>query len=412
MRDKLVERFLSYVRIDTQSDRASKTLPSTQKQLNLSRQLVAELRQLGLSDAAVDGYGYVIATLEGNLEDNSRVPVIGLIAHVDTTPDVCGKDVKPIIHRNYRRGDIPIGAGVILKAEDNPLLSMYIGEDIITSDGTTLLGADDKTAVAEIVAAVDYLQANPQIKHGTIKVAFTPDEEIGNRHEHFDLKKFGAKYAYTLDWYGEMGEIHDETFNGAKAAYKIKGVSAHPGYAKDKMVNSQRIAAQLVCMFPQDESPERTEGDQGFYHVIETRGDIEETTVTLTLRDFTKEGLERRKEQLRAYQRQLNGLYGEGTVDLIIEDEYSSPKEVIDRYPEIADIPCEAMRRVGIEPKRVKLRGSTDGLYLTPMGLPTPNLSSGGHNFHSKTEYTTVINLVKCTEILVQIAQIYAERYG
>jgi len=411
MRDKVLQRFLRYVREDTQSDRASKTLPSTKKQLEFGRKLVAELKDLGLSDATLDRYGYVTATLEGNLDDNSRVPVIGLCAHIDTSPDVSGKDVRPVVHQNYQGGDIAVGNGIVLKREDNPLLASYIGEDIITGDGTTLLGADDKAAIAEIITAIEYVRANPQIKHGTVKVAFTPDEEVVNTHVYFDVKRFGAEYAYTFDWYGEMGEVHDEMFNGAEATFILRGVSAHLGAAKGKLVNSQKIAAQLIGMLPHSESPEMVEGDEGYYHIVETKGTVEETRVDVRIRDFTKSGLERRKKQLSLYQQKLESLYGEGMVSLTVEDKFSNPKEVVSQHPEIVEIACEALRRVGIEPKKKKLRGVTDGAYYTSMGLPTVNLSSGGHNFHSKTEYIPVGNLVKCTEIIVQIIQIYAERY-
>lgn len=408
LKDQLLPRFLDYVKTDTSSSEESETSPSTEKQFSLAKKLVDELKGLGLDDASVDEHCYVTATLKGNLPDNTKVPVVGLIAHLDTSPAVSGTNVKPIVHKNYQGGDLVLSPEVTIKSEDNPSLKSDIGDDIITSDGTTLLGADDKAGIAEIVTAFSYLKANPSIKHGTIKVAFTPDEEIGKGTDHFDVKKFGAKYAYTIDG-GGPGEIEDETFNAAKATYKIKGVNVHPGYAKNKLVNSQKIAAELIDMLPDEESPEKTEGDQGYFHITDMSGNVEETNVKLIIRDFDKTGLERRKNVLKACQEQLNALHGAGTVGLTIADQYPNMKTVLDKYPEVTEIAKEAMKRVGVEPTPKKIRGGTDGATLSLDGLPTPNLFAGGLNFHSRTEYVPVKSMVKATKNIIELVQLYAE---
>jgi len=407
---ELLHRFFEYVKIDTQSDRDSKTSPSTQKQFDLARKLMDELKEIGLSDASVDDHCYVTATLEGNLFD-PKIPVIGFIAHMDTSQDAPGANVKPRMHKNYQGGDLALDSGVVIKAEDNPSLKKYIGHDIITSDGTTLLGADDKAGIAAIITALSFLKENSHLnKYGTIKVAFTPDEEVGRGTEHFDVKKFGAKYAYTVDG-SEVGEIEDETFNAAKAEYRIKGFNIHPGYGKGKLVNSQKIAAKLIGMLPYEESPEMTDGDQGFFHILNTSGNVGETVIQLIIRDFNKNGLEEKKNRLKSYQGQLNAQYGEGTVELKIEDQYPNMKEIIDQNPEVMEVALEAMKRTGVKPIHKKVRGGTDGANLSYMGLPTPNIFDGSINFHSVTEYIPLSSMITATEMLVQIPLIFAEKY-
>jgi tripeptide aminopeptidase len=405
----LLNRFYDYVKIDTQSDRDSKNSPSTRKQFDLAIKLEEELKALGLDDVSTDEHCYVTATLEGNLF-NPNIPVTGFIAHMDTSQDAPGANVKPEMHRKYQGGDLVLSSGVIIKAEDNPSLEKYIGHDIITSDGTTLLGADDKAGIAEIITAIAYLQENPSFKHGNIKVAFTPDEEVGRGTEHFDVKRFGAKYAYTIDG-SEVGEIVDENFYAAKAEYRIKGFNTHPGYAKGKLINSQKIAAKLIGILPYNASPETTDGDQGFYHVLNTDGEVGETVIQLIIRDFNKNILETRKNILRGFQVQFNRLYGNGTVELKVENQYLNMKEIIDKTPEVMEVAFEAMKRTGIKPIHKKARGGTDGANLSYMGLPTPDLFDGSINFHSVTEYIPFSSMISATEVLVQIPLIYAERH-
>jgi tripeptide aminopeptidase len=406
--DQVVERFLNYVEIDTQSDDKSPTFPSTKNQFDLADCLVDELDALGLSDVSVDEYCQVRATLEGNLY-NTKVPVIGLIAHMDTSPEVSGKDVKPQVRRNYRGGDIVL-KGATIREKNNPELREYIGHDLITSDGTTLLGADDKAGIAEIMTAIQYLKEHPEIKHATLKIAFTPDEEVGKSTTHFDVKKFGAKYAYTVDGI-ELGEIEDETFNAAKAEFNILGVNAHPGYAKGKMINSQKILAKLIGMIPHEESPEMTEGDQGFYHILRTNGSVGESMIELIIRDFDYNNFEERKDRLVELKDQLLNLYRNIKVTLKIENQYMNMKEIMDKHPEVVEIAVEAIKRADVEPVHKKVRGGTDGARLSFMGLPTPNLFAGGLNFHSNIEYVPVYSMVKATEVLVIIPQIYVQRY-
>jgi tripeptide aminopeptidase len=409
MEQQLLKRFLSYVVIDTQSDSKSQTFPSTQKQFDLAKILVDELKSLGLKDATVDEHCQVTATLEGNLFNNDKVPVVGFIAHMDTSESEPGTNVKPIVHENYQGGNIKL-KGIEITEKDNLKLRRYIGHKLVTSDGTTLLGADDKAGIAEIMSALEYLQSHSDDKHGHIKVAFTPDEEVGKSTTYFDVKKFGAKYAYTVDG-TEVGEIEDETFNAAKATFKIFGWNEHPGYAKGKLVNSQKIAASIVGMIPHEESPEMTEEDQGFYHIIETIGKVDVSTIDLIIRDFDRDNFERRKKRLWEWQNQACRLYEKGTIILTVEDQYRNMKEVLDKYSEVTEIAVEATKRVGIEVVHKKVRGGTDGASLSFMGLPTPNLFAGGLNFHSKSEFIPVSSMVYATQTLIQIPQIYAQRY-
>jgi tripeptide aminopeptidase len=414
MLEKMVERFLEYVKIDTQSDRDSKTSPSTKKQFDLANILAEQLKAIGLSKVSVSKHCYVMGTLEGNLDKKSKVPPIGFIAHMDTSPSVSGADVKPIVHKKYQGGDIEL-KGITIKADENPELSKYINCDIITSDGTTLLGADDKAGIAEIVSALEFLQTNSEkLQYGTVKVAFTPDEEVGRSTEHFDVKKFGAKYAYTVDG-GESGEIESENFNAAKAVWTIIGKNVHPGYAGGKLVNAQKIAAKLIGMFPHEESPEmideKTEEDKGYYHIYKTNGDVEQTTLESIIRDFHSGNFEQRKQRMWNWHNELRRLYPKAKIELVIEDEYKNMKEVLDKHPEVVEVAVEAIESLGIRPLRKRIRGGTDGARLSFMGLPTPNLFAGGVNFHSRTEYVPIKNMSDAMHTVVKIPEIFAKRY-
>jgi len=409
MEEKLVQRFLEYVKIDTQSDGKSTTFPSTKNQFDLANVLVDELKALGLSEVSVDEHCQVRATLEGTLYD-SKIPVIGLIAHMDTYQEVSGKDVKPQIHKNYKGGDIVL-KGATIREQINPELRKYIGNDIITSDGTTLLGADNKAGIAEIMTALQYLKEHPEIKYTTLKIAFTPDEEVDKSTTHFDVKKFGAKYAYTVDG-DELGNIEDETFNAASAEFNVFGVTTHPGMAKGKMVNSQRIAVKIFDMIPHEESPEMTDGDQGFYHILNSNMNVAQSKIELIIRDFDESKFEDRKRRLWELQNQVCRLYEKGTITLKIEDQYKNMKKILDQYPEVVEIAVEAIKETGVEPIHKKVRGGTDGARLSFMGLPTPNLFAGGLNFHSNTEYVPVYSMVKAAEVLINIPQIYVKRFN
>jgi len=403
---------LTYVKIDTQSDPKSETSPSTKKQFNLARVLAKDLKAIGLSRVSVSKHCHVTATLESNLKNGSEVPTIGYIAHMDTAPSVSGEGVKPKIHKDYKGGDIKL-KGITIKAEENPELKNYIGQDIITSDGTTLLGADDKAGIAEIMTAMEYIQSTG-VQHGRIRVRFTPDEEVGRGVEHFNVKGFGAMYAYTVDGSG-VGEIEDENFNSAKATWTIHGKNVHPGYAYGKLVNAQKIAARLISMFPHEESPEMIdevkEEGKGYFHVRKSTGDVELTTVESIMKDFDSENFERRKRTMWNWQNELCRLYSRASIELVIKDGYRNMKEVLVKHPEITEIAIEAMKKIGITPLHKKIRGGTDGARLSFMGLPTPNLSAGGLNFHSRAEYISVTSMEYATLTLIQIPQIYVGRY-
>lgn len=410
MIEGLVKRFLSYVKIETTSDEESQSCPSTPGQKVLGQQLVDELKDLGLTDVVMDKNGYVFATLKSNMTIEKQIPVIGFIAHMDTSDGASGKNVNPIIHKNYQGGDIvlPGDPSVIIKESENPALANYIGQDIITADGTTLLGADDKAGIAEIMTAVEYLLNHPEIQHGDIRIGFTPDEEIGRGADHFDVKAFGADIAYTIDG-GEIGEFENENFNAATAIYTIHGINVHPGDAKGKMKNASLIAGELSQMLPPDETPATTEDKEGFYHLFDLKGDESGAQLKYLIRDFDKSHFEERKVILQEYANALNAKYGDGTIDLEIKDSYKNMKEILDTYPEISQYAVTAFERAGVEPNITAIRGGTDGARLSFMGLPCPNIFTGGHNYHGKMEYIPIQSMEKTVDVIVNVAQIYAE---
>lgn len=405
----VVERFLKYVKFDTKADEESTSIPSTASQLVLARELVKEMEELGLKNVSLDENGYIMGELPSNVDKN--LPVIGFIAHVDTSPDMSGTNVNPQIVKNYDGGTIVLNKeqNIVLSPEEFPELKEYVGKDLITTDGTTLLGADDKAGIAEILTAMEYLIAHPEVPHGTIKVGFTPDEEVGRGADHFDVKKFGANAAYTIDG-GKIGELEYESFNAAQAKVKVQGRNVHPGYAAGKMKNSILIANEFIGMFPADEVPERTAGYDGFYHLNSVKAEVEETSMQYLIRDFERENFERRKQFFIKVVEDINKKYGEGTVILDLKDQYYNMKEKISEAMYIVDIAHEAMEAVGVTPKVKPIRGGTDGSRLSFMGLPTPNIFAGGENFHGKFEYVPIQSMEKAVEVIVKIAELYAKR--
>ncbi|MFK8281903.1 peptidase T [Capnocytophaga cynodegmi] len=405
---KLVERFITYIKTDTQSDPESQTTPSTNKQWNLARLLVEELKSIGLEDVTIDENSYVMATLPSNVD--YEVPTIGFIAHFDTSPDFSGENVNPQFVENYDGGDI------VLNKEKNIILSpsyfedllLYKGQTIITTDGTTLLGADDKAGIAEIVTAMEYLIQHPEIKHGKIRVGFTPDEEIGRGAHKFDVEKFGADWAYTMDG-SQIGELEYESFNAAGAKVHFKGKSVHPGYAKNKMINSLLIANQFISALPENEIPQRTSGREGFYHITDITGDIENTVVQLIIRDHDRKLFEKRKETVQQIVNELNKKYA-NVVSVEIKDQYFNMREKIEPVFHIVEVAERAMKELGINPIIKPIRGGTDGSQLSYMGLPCPNIFAGGHNFHGKFEYVPVQSLEKATQVIVKIAELVAKK--
>lgn len=408
---KVVERFLRYVKYDTQSDDESRTTPSTVGQLVFARALKEELEEIGLTEVSLDENGYLMATLESNLEEGRKAPTIGFIAHMDTSPDMSGKNVKPQLIKNYDGNDIILNEGenIVLSPADFPELKNYLGEDIITTDGTTLLGADNKAGIAEIITAMEYLLENPDIKHGKIKIAFTPDEEIGRGADFFDVKKFGADLAYTVDG-GPIGELEYENFNAAAARISIKGESVHPGTAKGKMVNSILIANELISRLPEKETPADTEGYEGFYHLVSIKGNVEETKLHYIIRDFDKVNFIKRKALMEEIVRDLNEKYDKGRIQLKITDQYYNMKEIIENNKEIIDIAYQAMEEIGVTPIITPIRGGTDGARLSYMGLPTPNIFTGGHNYHGKYEFIPVSSMEKAVELIVKISELYGRK--
>ena len=406
----VTERFLRYVVIDTQSDPASSTCPSTEKQKDLGRLLVAELRAMGIGDAHLDQHGYVYATIPANTQ--KKVPVICFCSHMDTSPDCSGRNVKPQLVRNYRGGDItlPADPAQVIRVAEHPALKDQIGNDIITTDGTTLLGADNKAGVAEIMDAAHALVQNPQIKHGTIKILFTPDEEIGRGVDKVNLKKLGADFAYTID--GESaGTIEDETFSADGVTITIEGVSTHPGFAKGKMEHAIKIAAAIVDRLPKDTcSPETTEGKQGFLHPIGITGALEKATLGFIVRDFTEVGLKEKEGLLEGIVKDVMKGFPRSTYAIEIKEQYRNMKEVIDRHPEIVDYAIEAIRRAGLKPVRSSIRGGTDGSRLSFMGLPCPNIFAGEHAFHSRLEWVSVQDMERAVQTIVHLAMIWEER--
>jgi len=404
----IIDRFISYITIDTQSDSSSETTPSTEKQWNLANKLVDELRAIGLSDVTIDENAYIMATLPSNVEHD--VPTIGFISHFDTSPDFSGTNVKPQIINNYD------GKDIVLNKEENIILSssyfddllQYIGQTIITTDGTTLLGADDKAGITEIVTAMEYLVNHPEIKHGTIRVGFTPDEEIGRGAHKFDVEKFGAEWAYTMDG-SQIGELEYENFNAAGAKITIKGKSVHPGYAKGKMVNAVLIANKIISELPKHEIPEETDGRDGFFHVHHMEGEIENATVELIIRDHDLRRFNERKELVEAIVKKYNHEF-DNCVALELKDQYFNMKEKVKPVFHIVETAKKAMEDIGIKPIIKPIRGGTDGSQLSYMGLPCPNIFAGGHNFHGKYEYVPVESMQKAVEVIVRICQLTAHQ--
>ncbi|BCA04778.1 tripeptide aminopeptidase [Bradyrhizobium diazoefficiens] len=406
----VTERFLRYVTIDTQSDPESPSSPSTEKQKDLGRVLVTELKAMGVADAHLDDYGYVYATIPANTD--KKVPVICFCSHMDTSPDVTGKDVKPQVVKNYRGGDItlPGDTSQVIRFTEHPALKNQIGNDIITTDGTTLLGADNKAGVAEIMDAAHFFINNPDAKHGTLKILFTPDEEIGRGVDNVDIKKLGADFGYTMD--GETaGSVEDETFSADGATITINGVSAHPGYAKGKMEHAIKIAAAIVERLPKEGcSPETTSGKQGFLHPIGIDGALEQATLSFIVRDFTEEGLKEKEVLLENIVKDVMKDYPRSTYKFEVKEQYRNMKQVIDRHPHILEYAIEAIRRAGLRPMRTAIRGGTDGSRLSFMGLPCPNIFAGEHAFHSRLEWVSRQDMEKAVQTIVHLAMIWEEK--
>ena len=409
--EPVMDRFLRYVKIDTQSQEDQTTTPSTRKQLNLANLLAKELTALGAENVRVSEFGIVYATVPGNLADNSKVPVVGFIAHMDTSPAVSGENVNAIIHKNYQGGDItlPKDPTQVITVEKNPVLKSLVGDDIITADGTTLLGSDDKSGCAEIMTMIDILRQNPQIKHGTLAIAFTPDEEVGTGIEKFDVKGFGAKVAYTVDG-EELGEISDETWSARTATVTFQGKSTHPGTAKGIMINAMYAIADYLDRFPHDMLPETTDGRVGFVHPYAGVIDVETSTLKILLRDFDMSGLDAKEKLLRDMVTQTAAKFPQVKITIDVKENYKNMKEVLKNYPELTANAMEAAKRAGLKPFLKPIRGGTDGSRLTFQGLPTPNLFTGGGNFHGKLEYNSRKGLEKSTETLVHLVQIFAEK--
>ncbi len=404
----LVDRFLNYVKFDTQSDELTNMTPSTPGQMKFAQYLRTQLQEMGLEEITLDDNGYLMATLPANTDGN--VPTVGFIAHLDTSPDMSGRHVNPRIVEKYAGGDIVLNEskGIVLSPDDFPELGDYVGQDIIVTDGTTLLGADDKAGIAEIISAVDYLMHHPEIRHGRIRIAFNPDEEIGQGAHKFDTELFGADWAYTMDG-GAVGELEYENFNAAVARVTFGGRNVHPGYAKHKMINSMRIANQFVIMLPRWETPEHTEGYEGFYHLVSMEGTVEKTVLTYIVRDHDRDRFERRKRELEHLVRKINNEFPECcTID--IRDQYYNMREKIEPVKYVVDIAEEAMRLVGVTPKVQPIRGGTDGAQLSFKGLPCPNIFAGGLNFHGRYEFVPIPSMLKACEVIVEIARLVAGR--
>ena len=403
-----VERLLKYVKFDTKSDENTGVTPSTGGQLVLGKELKKELEELGLKDVSMDNNGYIMANLPKNID--REVKTIGFIAHMDTSPDMTAENVNPKIIKNYDGKDIVLNEkeNVILSQKDFPEIINYVGKDLITTDGTTLLGADDKAGLSEIMAAMEYLVKHPEIPHGAIKVGFTPDEEIGEGADHFDVKKFGADFAYTVDG-GPIGELEYENFNAASAKVYIKGRNVHPGTAKDKMINSMHIASEFINMLPCNERPEYTEGYEGFNHLISINGEVEGTKLYFIIRDFHKDNFENRKKLMLSISDLLNKKYGAGVVSVELKDQYYNMKEKIEPVKYIVDVAYKAMEEVGVTPIVSPIRGGTDGARLSFMGLPTPNLFTGGHNYHGKYEFIPTFAMDKAVDVILKIIELHSK---
>jgi tripeptide aminopeptidase len=409
--ESVLDRFLRYVKIDTQSKEDQEKVPSTEKQLVLANLLAKELKELGAENVRVSEFGIVYGSIPGNLADNSKAPVIGFIAHMDTSPEVSGTNVNPIIHKNYRGGDITLPADPtqIISVAKSPDLKNLVGDDIITADGTTLLGSDDKAGCAEVMTMIDTLRRNPQIKHGTIAVAFTPDEEVGGGIDKFDVAGFGAKFAYTVDG-EELGEISNETWSARTATVRFQGKNTHPGTAKGIMVNSAFAAADFMTRFPQDMLPETTEGRVGFVHPYTGELDAETSSVKILLRDFELGGLDAKEKMIRQMAEATGQKFPQVKIAVEVKENYKNMKEVLKDFPQLTDFAMEAARRAGLKPHLRAIRGGTDGSNLTFRGLPTPNLFTGGHNFHGKLEFNSLRGLEKSTETLMHLVQLFAEK--
>jgi tripeptide aminopeptidase len=405
MKNEIIERFTSYVKVDTQSNENSETCPSTEGQLTLANMLVEELITIGMEEVTIDENGYVMATLPANTDKD--VATIGFLAHVDTATDFTGKNVNPQVVENFNGNQIILNKdlNIILSPADFPELPQYKGHTLITTDGTTLLGADNKAGIAEIMTAMAYLIKHPEIKHGKIRVAFTPDEEIGRGPHKFDVEAFNAEFAYTVDG-GPLGELEYESFNAASAKLTFKGKNVHPGTAKGKMVNSTKIAMEFHSKLPAEEAPEHTEGYEGFFHLSSIHGDVEETTLQYIIRDFDQDSFQARKDLMQKITNELRLMYGEYRVELEMNDQYYNMKDKIEPVKEIVDIAYEAMQNLGIKPIVKPIRGGTDGSQLSYMGLPTPNIFTGGENFHGRFEYISVDNMLRSVETIVEIAKL------
>ncbi|TYB80399.1 peptidase T [Bizionia gelidisalsuginis] len=408
-KEDIIKRFVSYVTVDTESDPESKTTPSTEKQWNLANALVIELKAIGMHEVTIDDNAYIMATLPSNVDH--EVPTIGFISHFDTSPDFTGANINPQIIDKYDGKDIVLNAAedIILSPDYFEDLLQYKGQTLITTDGTTLLGADDKAGITEIISAMEYLIQHPEIKHGTIKVGFTPDEEIGRGAHKFDVKKFGADWAYTMDG-SQIGELEYENFNAAGAKVRFKGKIVHPGYAKGKLINSMYIATEFINSLPRLETPEHTEGYEGFFHLYSINGEVEDTVLQYIIRDHDKEHFEARKEVMAKLTAEINSQYGREVVTIEIEDQYFNMKEKIEPVMHIVDLAEEAMKQLGIKPLIKAIRGGTDGSQLSYMGLPCPNIFAGGHNFHGRYEYVPVESMIRATEVICKIAELTAQK--
>ena len=401
----LTERFLNYTKFDTQSAEDADCVPSTSKQLLFAEYLKKELETEGFSDVELDEKGYIYATLKSNIKE--KVPTIGFISHYDTSPDCSGADIKAQIVSNYNGGEIMLSEGIVSSPRKFPELLHHIGEDLIVTDGHTLLGADDKAGIAEIVQAMCYLRDHKEIRHGDIRIAFNPDEEIGMGAHHFDVEKFGCEWAYTMDG-GDVGELEFENFNAASAKITIKGISVHPGYAKGKMINANALAAELAMMLPQDEKPETTEGYQGFYHLLGIESHVEQAKMSYIIRDHDRETFEDRKHFMMRCVEQMNEKYGEGTVTCEVKDQYYNMKEKIDPQMHVIDLVLHAMQDCGVAPKVKPIRGGTDGAQLSFKGLPCPNIFAGGVNFHGPYEFVSIQSMEKAMQVIVKICELTA----
>jgi tripeptide aminopeptidase len=408
-KENLIKRFVGYITIDTQSDPESETTPSTKKQWNLANKLAEELKHIGLQEVSIDENAYIMATLPSNVDH--LVPTIGFISHFDTSPDFTGTNVKPQFVENYNGKDIVLNAeaNIVLSPDYFEDLLLYKGQTLITTDGTTLLGADDKAGICEIVTAMEYLINHPEIKHGKIRIGFTPDEEIGRGAHKFDVKKFGADWAYTIDG-SQVGELEYENFNAASAVVKVKGKIVHPGYAKGKMVNSMYIAQEFINSLPRMETPEHTEGYEGFFHLTSIVGEVDETKLQYIIRDHNKRHFEARKDVMQKLTDELNEQYGREVIEITIKDQYYNMKEKVEPVKHIVDIAEEAMKQLHIKPIIKAIRGGTDGSQLSYMGLPCPNIFAGGHNFHGRYEYVPVESMMKATEVICKIAELTAKK--